>query len=151
MKSNDFEHIICPVADVLGVLGDKWTGLILRDLMLGMTRYSDLQNASNITHATLSDRLKKLENNGLVQKQLYQTRPERYEYLLTEQGREMAWLLIAMAKIGTKWNLSGWENVPLRFVNKATGNSVRLTLLDETTNKELDLADVMPIASGEQC
>ncbi|MDG2916818.1 helix-turn-helix domain-containing protein [Bisgaard Taxon 10/6] len=136
---------------MLGVLGDKWTGLILRDLMLGMTRYSDLQNASNITHATLSDRLKKLENNGLVQKQLYQTRPERYEYLLTEQGREMAWLLIAMAKIGTKWNLSGWENVPLRFVNKATGNSVRLTLLDETTNKELDLADVMPIASGEQC
>lgn len=147
MKTNDFDNIICPVADVLSVLGDKWVGLLLRDLMLGVARYSDLQKSSNITHATLTDRLKKLESNGLVQKQLYQTAPNRYEYHLTEQGKEMAWLLIAMAKIGTKWNLSGWETVPLRFINKATGNPVRLTLLDEVTQQELNLEDVQPITN----
>lgn len=145
MRSNDFGHIVCPVADVLGVLGDKWTGLLLRDLMLGVHRYSDLQKSSNITHATLSDRLKNLESNGLVQKQLYQTRPERYEYRLTERGIDMAWLVLALARIGTQWNLSGWEKVPLRFVNKDSGNPVRLALLDEITGEEIGLGQVAPV------
>ncbi|WP_207761641.1 winged helix-turn-helix transcriptional regulator [Caviibacterium pharyngocola] len=135
----------CPVADVLGVLGDKWTGLLLRDLLLGINRYSDLQKSSNITNATLTSRLKELENNGLVEKQLYQTRPDRYEYQLTEQGKDMAWLVLAMAKIGTKWNLSGWENVPLHFVNKATGNPIRLTLLDEDTGEEIGLDEISAV------
>ncbi|ACT06969.1 transcriptional regulator, HxlR family [Dickeya chrysanthemi Ech1591] len=145
MRSNDFGNIACPVADILGVLGDKWTGLLLRDLMLGINRYSDLQKSSNITNATLTDRLKNLEHNGLVRKQLYQTRPDRYEYCLTEQGTDMEWLMLAMAKIGTKWNLSGWKNVPLRFVNKETGMPVRLVLLDEDTGEEINLENVTPI------
>jgi len=145
MKSNDVSNIPCPVADILDVLGDKWTGLLLRDLMLGINRYSVLQKSSNITNATLTDRLKNLEQNGLVRKQLYQTRPNRYEYCLTEQGIDMAWLMLAMAKIGTKWNLSGWEKVPLSFINKETGTPVRLALLDEDTGDEINLENVIPI------
>lgn len=145
MRTKDFANLSCPVADTLGVLGDKWTGLLLRDLMLGINRYSDLQKSSNITNATLTDRLKNLEQNGLVRKQLYQTRPNRYEYCLTEHGIDMAWLMLAMAKIGTKWNLSGWKNVPLRFVNKETGMPVRLALLDDETGKELNLENVIPM------
>ena len=67
MKSNDFDNIVCPVADVLGVIGDKWAGLILRDILLGASRFSELREASNITNATLTDRLKTLENNGLIE------------------------------------------------------------------------------------
>lgn len=145
MRSNDFSNIACPVADILSVLGDKWTGLLLRDLMLGKNRYNDLQKSSNITNSTLSDRLKNLEKNGLVRKQRYQIRPDRYEYCLTEQGTDMAWLIVAMAKIGTKWNLSGWKNVPLRFVNKETGRPVRLALLEEDTGEEINLENVTPI------
>ena len=142
MKSNDFDNIVCPVADVLGVIGDKWAGLILRDILLGASRFSQLRDSSNITNATLTDRLKTLENNGLIEKHLYQTRPDRYEYRLTERGRDIAWVMLAMAKIGTKWNLSGWQNVPLRFVNKATGNAVRLVLQDKGTGEEVAMADV---------
>lgn len=142
MKSNEFENIFCPIADALSVLGDKWSGLVLRDLMLGINRYSDFRASSNITNATLSNRLKTLEQNGLVQKQLYQTCPDRYEYHLTKQGQSMAWVMLALAKIGTQWNLSGWENVPLRFTNQHTGNPIRLTVVDDVSGQEVALSDL---------
>ncbi|AWI51163.1 helix-turn-helix domain-containing protein [Escherichia coli] len=149
MKSNDFDNIACPIADVLGVLNDKWTGLLLRDLLLGVKRYSDLQKNSNITHATLSSRLKSLESNGLVQKQLYQTNPDRYEYHLTEQGKDMLWLVAALAQIGTKWHLSDWIDTPLQFVNTATGHFVRLALIDEQTGEEVDVSKVALVEKGK--
>ncbi|MBH5329585.1 helix-turn-helix transcriptional regulator [Eikenella sp. S3360] len=142
MKSNDFDNIVCPIADVLGVMGDKWAGLILRDLMLGVSRYSDFSESSNITHATLSSRLKQLEQHGLIEKQQYQTSPARYEYHLTEQGKDLALVMVALAQVGSKWNLSGWEKVPLRFVRKSNGNPLRLALLDSTSGEWVGFDDV---------
>ncbi|WP_040976959.1 winged helix-turn-helix transcriptional regulator [Necropsobacter massiliensis] len=142
MKSNDFEDMVCPIADVLGVLGDKWAALIVRDLMLGVSRYSDFREESNITHATLSARLKQLEQNGLVEKSLYQENPARYEYHLTAQGWDLAWVMAALAKVGVKWNLSGWQNVPLQFRRKSNGNPVRLVLLDSETGEEIGFDDI---------
>ena len=74
---------------VLDAVGDRWAMLILRDLGLGLCRYDDLQKSTGVTHATLSDRLKHLEDNELIERRLYQTRPDRYEYALTRKGADI--------------------------------------------------------------
>ncbi|MBN9169851.1 MAG: helix-turn-helix transcriptional regulator, partial [Microbacterium sp.] len=68
MRSKDFEGMVCPVADVMGAIGDRWGALVMRDLLLGLTRYDDLRRSTGITNATLSDRLKALERNGLIER-----------------------------------------------------------------------------------
>ena len=73
MKSKSFEGMACSIAGVLEAIGDRWAVLILRDLSLGLSRYEDLRRSTDVTNATLSDRLKHLEEHELVERR--HTRP----------------------------------------------------------------------------
>jgi DNA-binding HxlR family transcriptional regulator len=86
MKSKSFEGMVCSIAGVLEAVGDRWAVLILRDLSLGLSRYEDLRRSTDVTNATLSDRLRHLEDNGLIERRQYRSNPERYEYVLTQNG-----------------------------------------------------------------
>ena len=88
MKSKSFDGMTCSIAGVLEAIGDRWAVLILRDLSLGLRRYEDLRHSTGVTNATLADRLKHLEDHGLIERHRYQTNPERYEYVLTVKGRD---------------------------------------------------------------
>ena len=88
MKSKSFDGMACSIAGVLEAIGDRWAVLILRDLSLGLKRYEDLRHSTGVTNATLSDRLKHLEDHELIERRRYQTNPERYEYVLTAKGRD---------------------------------------------------------------
>src|SRR5258705_13669919 len=87
MKSKSFDGMVCSIARTLEAIGDRWAILILRDLSLGLSRYEDLRQSSGITNATLSDRLRHLEENDLIERRQYQNNPERYEYVVTRRGR----------------------------------------------------------------
>lgn len=77
----------CPIACALDLLGDKWTLLVIRDLFMGKKTYGEFKdNRENIPTNILADRLKRLVSFGIVKKEQYQTRPPRYEYLLTDKG-----------------------------------------------------------------
>lgn len=77
----------CPIANTLDLVGDRWTLVIIRDMLNGKKRYSAfLDSPEGITTNILADRLSKLERSGLVSKTPYQDRPKRYEYELTEMG-----------------------------------------------------------------
>jgi len=79
---------LCPIATTLDLVGDKWTLVIVRDLLTGKTRYGEfLESPEGISTNILADRLKRLEEEGLVEKRAYQEHPVRYEYRLTEKGR----------------------------------------------------------------
>nr|WP_256262538.1 helix-turn-helix domain-containing protein [Pseudomonas gingeri] len=78
----------------------------MRDLVLGLSRYDDFRQSSGVTNATLGDRLKHLEAQGLVERQRYQTNPERFEYLLTAKGRQIAVILPILAQIGDRLGVS---------------------------------------------
>ena len=82
----------CPVARTLKVIGERWTILIVRDLLIGgRARFQSLLNSqAGISPNTLSARLKRLEDAGVVDKRMYQDNPPRAEYVLTERGRELA-------------------------------------------------------------
>jgi DNA-binding HxlR family transcriptional regulator len=94
----------CPVARTLDLIGERWTVLLLRDLLLiGPRRFQDFQTSlPGIAPNTLSARLKALEDNGLVRRQLYNDRPARLKYVLTDKGRSLGPILKAMREWGGK-------------------------------------------------
>lgn len=98
----------CPVACTLEVVGDRWTLLLVRDLLKGKKRYSEfLESEEKIPTNILADRLKILEENGIVEKVLYSDHPPRAEYLITEIGKELGEIIKAMYKWGHKHTTSG--------------------------------------------
>lgn len=91
----------CPVAKSLDVVGDRWTLLIVRDLMRGKQRFKDLQDSlSGIAPNLLSDRLKKLEEAGLVVRTFFKQLPPKVEYTLTDQGKALEAVLASLARFG---------------------------------------------------
>jgi DNA-binding HxlR family transcriptional regulator len=142
MKSRSFDGMTCSIARVLDALGDRWSTLVVRDLALGLARYDDLRQSTGVTNATLSDRLKALEDKGLIERRLYQSRPERYEYHLTSRGRDIGVVLMALAQIGDAWNLAELEGPPLRFVDAKSGHAVRLALVDAETGEPVESPDL---------
>jgi len=100
----DCKRSPCPVACTLDFLGDKWTLLVVRDLLLGQHTYKSLQmSPERIPSNILADRLKRLEREGIVHKTLYQERPPRYEYHLTEKGQGLGPVLQAMLTWGSTY------------------------------------------------
>jgi DNA-binding HxlR family transcriptional regulator len=146
MKSKSFEGMACSIAGVMEAIGDRWAVLILRDLSLGLSRYEDLRRSTDVTNATLSDRLKHLEEHELVERRQYQTNPERYEYVLTAKGRDTTLVLQALLQVGDKWAVSGDAGPPLRFVDRKTGHPVKLARVDNETGQLVRLQDVQPQA-----
>ena len=138
--------MVCSIAGVLDAVGDRWAMLILRDLGLGLCRYDDLHKSTDVTHATLSERLKHLEENDLIERRLYQTRPNRYEYVLTRKGVDIILVIQALAQVGDKWRIAGDEGPPLKFVNRNNGRPVRIALVDEKSGEVVRQRDVRPQA-----
>jgi DNA-binding HxlR family transcriptional regulator len=94
----------CPVARTLDLIGERWTVLLLRDLLLhGSRRFQDFQESlPGLAPNMLSARLKTMEDDGLVQRVLYSERPPRLEYLLTEKGKSLGPVVRAMQAWGLK-------------------------------------------------
>ena len=93
----------CAVACSLDLVGDKWSLLVVRDLLRGNSTYKELQNSpEGIPTNILADRLRRLEEAGLITKDVYQEHPVRYAYRLTEKGKELREVLGAFVRWGKK-------------------------------------------------
>jgi DNA-binding HxlR family transcriptional regulator len=91
----------CPVARTLDLLGDRWSLLIVRDMLYGSSKFQQfLASPENIPTNVLSSRLKLLESSGLIKATLYQRHPPRFAYTLTEKGQELASIIRAIADWG---------------------------------------------------
>jgi len=101
--ASDYD-LMCPVARTLDIIGERWTILILRDLFLeGPRKFQDFERAfPKMSATTLSARLKKLEEHGIVARRFYAEHPPRAEYLLTEKGRTLGPLLKMLLEWGTR-------------------------------------------------
>ena len=146
MRSKSFDGMACPIASVMAAIGDRWGMLVLRDLVLGLSRYEDIRASTGATHATLSDRLKHLEAHGLVARQRYRVNPERFEYLLTVKGRRLGLAMSAFAHIGAQWTSAEAAKPSLTFVNARTGARAALAFIDQDTGEPLGGGDVAILA-----
>lgn len=95
----------CPVAQTLDVIGERWTVMILRDLLVeGPRRFQDFIDAfDGIAPTTLSARLKSLEESGIIERRFYSDHPPRAEYLITVKGKKLGPVLMAMRKWGQEF------------------------------------------------
>jgi len=102
-RTPKFKRSICPIACALDIFGDKWTLLVIRDLIVGKKTYSEFQQSpENIPTNILAARLKLLLEHEIIEKVAYQQKPVRYEYLLTNKGRELGSIIGSIIQWGEK-------------------------------------------------
>jgi len=101
---------VCPIARTLDLIGERWTLLVLRQLSFGDRKYSSFQRSlPGIPATVLSDRLKKLEQHGLIEREVYSEHPLRAEYRLTPKGESLEPVLGALALWGMEHTLTADE------------------------------------------
>ncbi len=136
MKWNELKDEACPVARGLSVVGDRWTLLVLRDCFQGIRRFDDFQTRLGITRHVLADRLKKLQDCGVLERKLYQERPPRHEYLLTEKGLALHPVLVSLVHWANEWTPQPRPG-GMRLVSRTTGEPVEPLLIDRQSGEPL--------------
>src|SRR5690349_8852205 len=121
-----FADIHCSVARAGGLVADPWTLLILRDLFLGLRRYEELRRDLGVATNVLADRLDRLVSAGLAERHRYAERPVRHEYRLTDAGRDLYGVVLALMAWGDR-HLAA-EGPPLRLIHAACGKSAAPTV-----------------------
>ena len=103
MLKRDYDGQNCSIARALEIVGERWTLLIVRDVFLGRRRFDEFQESLGISRNVLSERLARLVEEGILERVLYQERPERYEYRLTEKGRDLHLALTGLRQWGDRY------------------------------------------------
>lgn len=144
MRRTRFKNTYCSVARVVDLLGDWWTPLVLRECFYGVKRFADFEARLGIGKNILTQRLNRLVKDGLLKKVPYQQRPVRYEYRLTEMGRDFFGVIGALLRWGDDW-LAEPGGPAMVLVDRETGQPVRPMVIDENTGRPLDARSVLPI------
>jgi DNA-binding HxlR family transcriptional regulator len=103
-RAHGFARSPCPIAGALDVVGDKWSLLVVRDMLRGKRTYSELLGSpERIPTNLLAERLERLERAGLISSSAYQQRPVRYAYVLTDKGKALGEVLKAYVQWGKRY------------------------------------------------
>lgn len=113
MGRTNFSDMACSIARTLEVIGERWSLLIVRDAFYGVRRFDDFRQDLGIARNVLTDRLTTLVAQGVFERRQYEERPPRYEYVLTEKGRELLPVILTMMKWGDRWESDGHPPVTL--------------------------------------
>jgi DNA-binding HxlR family transcriptional regulator len=142
MRRTRFDDWPCPIARTTDLIGDWWTPLVMRQAFMGSRRFEEFQHALDAPRAVLTARLKRLCDEGLLEKVAYQERPPRYEYRLTDKGRDFWGVLAAMWRWGSDWMWPEGEAPPVVLVDRESGHIVDPIVVDEHTGRPLDVRAV---------
>lgn len=152
MRRTRFDDWPCPIARAVDLVGDWWTPLVMREAFGGATRFEDFQRGLDVPRSVLAARLRRLTEEGLLTRVEYQAHPPRYEYRLTQKGREFYAVLAAMWRWGADWL---WDDgrPPVMLVDRATGRRVEPVVVDRDTGETIDvrrlrLTAAQPVATG---
>jgi DNA-binding HxlR family transcriptional regulator len=132
MQRTSFQTLDCPIARSLECVGEWWSMLILRDAFLGASRFDEFQERLGIAPNMLARRLATLTEKGLFERRRYSDRPPRFEYLLTERGRDF---FPVLASLGTWGRRHVANDSTVRIVDRVSGK-----LLDPVVVDRDDLA-----------
>ncbi|HWT96396.1 MAG TPA: helix-turn-helix domain-containing protein [Terriglobales bacterium] len=139
MQRKTFGNMQCPIARGLDRVGEWWSILILRDAFHGLTRFDEFQKSLDIAPNMLTRRLGSLVEAGLLEKRQYSAKPPRYEYVLTDRGRDFRPVLIAMLAWGNRQFAE--EGVAVDVVDAATGDVAEPVMVDRHSGRELTEQD----------
>lgn len=103
MLGNEYDSQVCSIAGALDVVGERWSLLIVRNVLLGLRRFDEIQENLGIARNVLQARLTRLQEHGVIDKRLYQEHPTRYEYRLTEKGLDLWPTIVALMQWGDRY------------------------------------------------
>ena len=135
MRRTSFKGMDCPIARTLERVGDWWSILILRDAFLGSRRFEQFQDSLGVAPNILTRRLRTLTEAGILERRLYQDRPPRHEYALTEAGRDFRPVLWTLLAYGNRHFAP--EGASVVLVDRATGALADPVLVDANTGRRL--------------
>lgn len=122
MRESNLHTMTCSVARSMGIFGDAWTLLIIRELFMGSRRFDDFQAYTGMAPKLLTTRLRKLESAGIVARVKYSEHARRFEYRLTEMGIDLYPVLVTITQWGDKWTKPSTEKTPpLQMIHKECG------------------------------
>ena len=125
MRWDEIDDSLCSLARTLGVIGDRWTMLVLRECFMGTRRFDAFQRGIDAAPHLIAARLKTLVEHKVLEKRRYQDRPPRYEYRLTERGHELYPALIALIGWGEKW-LASPQGPATHRIHKPCGHPLQV-------------------------
>lgn len=140
MKRTSFSNWPCSIARAVDLLGDAWTPLVLREAFYGIHRFDAFQQELGIARNTLTDRLRRLVDEGLLEKRPYQDEPRRYDYVLTEKGRDFFGVLATISRWGDRW-LAGEEGAPVAFHHDTCGHDTEAEVVCAVCREPLRAED----------
>ena len=139
MQRKSFGKMACPIARSLERVGEWWSILIIRDALLGFTRFDEFQKSLNIAPNMLTRRLSALLDAGLLQRRRYSKRPPRFEYIPTEMGRDFRPVIVAMFAWGNRHFAP--EGASVMLVDKKTRRAADPVLVDRRSGRPLNEPD----------
>ncbi|GAX90299.1 winged helix-turn-helix transcriptional regulator [Effusibacillus lacus] len=141
-------NLPCNIANTLDLIGDRWTLLIIRELLNGTSKFNEIKTSlSGIAPNILSDRLQMLEQEGIVSSKLYRKHPPRYEYELTRKGKDLRHVLNALAI----WGNRHLEPKYMKLVHTDCNHEVKIHYYCpncDTTVKEVEYVPNSPRAAN---
>ncbi len=140
MAIQAFADLNCSIARPLSILGERWALLVVRDLFLGRRRFDEIQESLGIASNVLSQRLATLTEEGIVERHRYSEQPERFEYRLTDKGRDLQPILLAVLAWGDRYT-TGAEGPPLETVHRECGHVFHAVPTCSECGEEVEAAE----------
>jgi DNA-binding HxlR family transcriptional regulator len=140
MLGNAYEDQICSVANALEVVGERWSLLILREVFLGVRRFDEMQADLGIARNVLQKRLTRLIDQGVLERRLYQERPPRFEYRLTQKGLDLWPTLVALMQWGDRYGTT--TAPPVVLEHRGCGGAVDEHRICQACGARLTVTDV---------
>lgn len=139
----------CSIARSLEVVGEWWTLLILRDAFRGVLRFEGLQRDLGIARTVLAERLQRLVDEEVLERRQYCEHPPRYEYHLSEKGRDLYPVIVALMRWGDRWT-AGDDGPPVVLTHAICGHEGPPVLTCAHCGEEVTAPDMLPTPTGEQ-
>lgn len=151
MRQSSFSDMHCSLARSLELVGDWWSPLILRDLIFGPRRFDELATDLGISRNLLASRLSWLVDSAIVTRTPYQGRPPRFSYALSDSGRELAPVLMALTAWGDRW-ATPEGGPPVTYRHRDCGGVFTPTVSCSACGRpiEADDVDILPGPGGRQ-
>ncbi len=134
--------IPCNIAQSLNIIGDRWTLLIVHEILNGQTLFNEMKKAlPGISSNLLSERLKNLEEEGLISAELYSVHPPRYRYQLTKSGEELEHVFNALII----WGSSHLQKCYKKLIDSETGDEVEISYYNKKTGDIVKHVEVVAV------
>jgi DNA-binding HxlR family transcriptional regulator len=141
MQRTDYGEMNCSIARAVAVLCEPWTPLVLRDILLGIGLFEDIRTDLGISTNVLADRLHTLVDHGVVERRAYGRHPGRFEYRLTDKGRDAVSVLLELLAWGDRWE-DGGEGAPTEMVHRSCGQVTATVAHCAVCGERLELRDL---------